>query len=232
MSDSYKLTVAFCVVDETKLLKDTFQKVRSNFEAFDYLFILSRNSTEKAREAVAEICSTYDNCRFYFQDGYGLGNAIKYAIRLTDGTHLIVWPSDDGMDSGSFAQMVKTSMKNPEKIIKVSRWLRKGDFVNYGKIRLIINYISQKLFAVLYNCNLTDFTNPTQIAPIDVYSSFEWKNDDFGLIPELVFRPLKAGYQFIEIPCKDTEHRKGNGNSNLLMLIKYYFVILKIRFEK
>lgn len=232
MSDSYRLTVAFCVVDETQLLKDTFQKIKSKFDAFDYIFILSLNSTQKARTTVTEICNAYDNCRFYFQDGYGLGNAIKSAISLTDGTHLIVWPSDDGMDCDSFAQMVKTSMKNPEKIIKVSRWLRKGDFVNYGKFRLIVNYVSQKIFAVLYNSNLTDFTNPTQIAPINVYRSIEWKNDDFGLIPELVFRPLKAGCDFMEIPCKNTEHRRGGGNSNLYMLIKYYFIIFKIRFEK
>lgn len=231
MSDSYKLTVAFCVVDETQLLIDTFQKIKCGFEAFDFIFILSRTSTDAAIETVSNICKLYDNCRYCFQDGYGLGNAIKKAMNFANGTHLIVWPSDDGMDADSFPNMVKCSIENPDKIIKVSRWLRRGDFINYGKIRLLINYISQKLFAVLYNADLTDFTNPTQIAPIDLYRHIQWKNDDFGLIPELVFRPLKAGCDFIEIPCRNTEHRRGKGNSNLFMLIKYYFIILKIRFE-
>ena len=228
----YRLTVAFCVVDETEILVKTFHKIKQGFEPFEFIFVLSQTSTEESREIVDNICKYYDNCSYCFQDGRGLGNAIKKAIDYSNGTHLLIWPSDDGMDSTSYPQMVEYSMNNPGKIIKVSRWLRHGDFVNYGKIRLAINYISQKLFAALYSANLTDFTNPTQIAPIDVYREIKWENDDFGLIPELIFRPLKAGYEFCEIPCTNTEQRRGKGNSKLSQLIKYYFVIIKIRFEK
>lgn len=231
MERIYSLTVAFCVTDETDLLCNAFNKISKDSDADEYIFVLSRQSSSEARKTVADICKNNDNCKYFFQNGFGLGNAIKYAIASSGGTHLIVWPSDDGMDAMVFSQMVRCSKENPEKIIKVSRWLRHGDFENYSKIRLIINFLSQKMFSLMYKSDLTDYTNPTQIAPISIYKSIKWENEDFSFIPEMVFKPLKYGCSFVEIPCKNTEQRKGRGNSRFFELAKYYFVILKIRIK-
>lgn len=229
MNNEYKLTVAFCATNESESLRTTYDKIRFFDCACEYIFVLSQNASKECVETVKSICEHADS-RYFFQTEFGLGNAIKNAIEEAKGSHIIVWPADDGMDANSFPEMVRLSKEYPEKIISASRWLLKNGFVNYGRIRKIINYVSQNIFAWLYKSDLTDFTNPTQIAPLEIYRNINWQGQSWDLIPEMIFKPLKLGYSFIEVPCKNISRKEGKSNSSFLGLFKYYFIILKIYF--
>ncbi|MGN1480206.1 MAG: glycosyltransferase [Acutalibacteraceae bacterium] len=229
MMSDYRLSLVFCAVDESDLLEDSFNKTFYNDSVCECLFVLSQNCSSACLETVKRFCSN-EKCRYIFQTGFGLGNAIRSAFDEVCGTHIIFWPADDGMDDAALPKMIELSKENSDKIVTVSRWKRKGDFSNYGKIRKIINFISQRFFSLLFNSELTDFTNPTQIAPIDVYRQIRWEHEGFEFIPEMIFKPLKIGVQFIEVPCKNIERRTDKSHSGFLSLVKYYFVILKIRF--
>lgn len=229
MKDEYRLSAVFCAVDETYSLIDTHKKISSSALADEYIFILSKNATAGCVETVRSICESNKNCSFRFQSGAGLGNAIRDGIKAVSGTHMIVWPADDGMDTSAFPEMVRLSKESPEKIISVSRWLEDGCFEGYGRVRKIINFISQKMFALLYKAKLTDFTNPTQIAPVSVYRKINWQGERFDFVPEMTFKPLRLGCEFTEVPCRYQKRQEGSSNTDISELIKYYFVILKIR---
>lgn len=227
MKEDYRLSVVFCAVDETFSLVDTYTKISKCNCATEYIFVLSKKASKNCIDTVKELCK-HKNCRYFIQDGFGLGNAIRNAINFVSGTHMIVWPADDGMDTAAFPKMVELSIGNPEKIISVSRWLSSNGFDGYGKIRKIINFISQKFFALLYSVDLTDFTNPTQIVPVGVYRKIKWQGERFDFVPEMTFKPLKLGCEFIEVPCKSLKRREGSTNSNFFELVRYYYVIYKI----
>lgn len=229
MKNEYKLSVAFCATNESRSLKSTYIKIRNYNCAHEYIFILAENATEDCINTVKDICESSD-CRYIFQSTPGLGSAIRNAFDEAKGTHIIVWPADGGMDDRAFPEMARLSKENPDKIISVSRWLAEDGFKNYGKIRKMINLISQKIFALLYASDLTDFTNPTQIAPLKLYRSIRWKGQHWDFIPEMIFKPLKLGCDFIEVPCKNLNRKEGKSNSSFLKLSKYYLVILRIYF--
>lgn len=226
--DEYRLSVAFCAVDESDLLEKAFYKISHYAQADEYIFVLSKKHSSLCNKTVKKICAQNASCRRVIQSGQGLGNAIKTCIAQAHGTHLIIWPADDGVDTNAFPKMLALSRQNPDAIIKVSRWLKKGSFVGYNKLRLSVNYLSQKAFASLYHSSLTDFTNPTQIAPLAVYRSITFEYDNAALIPEMVFKPLKNSVRFIEVPCKDISKRTSASHVKFLELVQYYFVILKI----
>lgn len=229
MNCEYKLSVAFCATNESESLKATYLKLNQYDCADEYVFVLAANASESCIKTVESICENPD-CRYIFQKNPGLGNAIRNAIDEAKGTHIIIWPADDGMDSNAFSEMVRLSKINPDKIVSVSRWLTDDGFENYGKIRKMINYISQNMFALLYKSDLTDFTNPTQIAPLKIYRNINWKGHNWDFIPELIFKPLKLGYEFIEVPCKNLARKEGKSNSSIFKMCKYYIVILRIYF--
>lgn len=229
MKSDYKLTVAFCATNESSSLIQTYMKIRKYNCAYEYVFVLSANATADCVHTVEKICESPD-CRYIFQRESGLGSAIRNAIDEATGSHIIIWPADDGMDTTSFPEMVRLSKENPEKIISVSRWLAHKGFEGYGRIRKTVNFLSQKLFAFLYKSDLTDFTNPTQIAPLNIYRSIRWQGQGWNLIPEMIFTPLKMGYDFIEVPCKNLVRKEGKSNSDFFKLFEYYLVILKIYF--
>jgi len=227
--EKYKLTVAFCATNETKALYDAYSKIREYDFADEYVFVLSETATDGCVKTVNCICDDSD-CRYVFQKAPGLGNAIREAIVEAKGSHIIIWPADDGMDTKSFPEMVRLSKENPEKIVSVSRWLEKNGFDGYGALRKAVNFVSQKLFAFIYKSSLTDFTNPTQIAPIKFYKRINWQGQGWDLIPELIFKPLKSGCEFIEVPCKNFSRKEGKSNSSFFKLAPYYLIILKIYF--
>lgn len=228
MREDYKLSFVFCAVNETNSLISCHKKISNYNYATEYLFVLSKNATKDCIQTVKSICKKNNNCRYIFQSDYGLGNAIRNAIDEVKGSHIIIWPADDGMDTESIPKMVELSMNNPKKIISVSRWLKKDGFEGYGRIRKTINYFSQRIFSLLYKSDLTDFTNPTQIAPVSIYRSIKWQGNAWDFIPEMIFKPLKLGCEFIEVPCKNLKRTEGKSNSNFFQLAKYYIIILKI----
>ncbi len=231
MNEEYRLSVVFCAVNETCSLNEVYNKISSYGSASEYLFVLSRNASASCFETVKEICKN-ESCSCIVQKQDGLGCAIREGMESVNGTHMIFWPADDGMETASFPEMVALSKLNPDAIVTVSRWLKKDGMSDYGKIRKMVNFISQKMFAFLYRSDLTDFTNPTQIAPVALYRKIRWQGKGFDLIPEMIFKPLKIGCRFIEVPCKNLKRQEGSSNSRFLELVKYYYVILKIFFMK
>lgn len=231
VNNSYTLSVIFCAVDETDALKDAFESIDKSAYISEFIFVLSKSASKKCVETAAKLCRD-KRCRLIFQSGKGLGNAIKNAIDAARTSHMIVWPSDGGMDVSAIKTMVSLSQKHPESIVTVSRWLKGGGFEGYGHIRKIINCISQKMFAVLYGCKLTDFTNPTQIAPTELYKKIKWQSDGFDFIPEMTFKPLRLGCRFIEVPCKNLKRSEGKKHNSIKDLVKYYLIAPKIRFMK
>lgn len=229
MKDEYKLSVAFCVTNESQVLIDTYLKIKKYNFSDEYIFVMANNASVGCVEAAKKICEDV-GCRFIFQSAPGLGSAIREAINEAKGSHIIIWPADDGMDTKAFPEMVRLSKENPDKIISVSRWLERDGFENYGRVRKIINYFSQKMFALLYKSDLTDFTNPTQIAPLKIYKNIKWQGASWDFVPEMIFKPLKLGYGFIEVPCRNLSRKEGKSNSDFLKLAKYYLVIFKIFF--
>ena len=229
MSDEYRLSVIFCAVDESVSLEKTFRKIDQNQGVFEYLFVLSQTCTQACLRTVETLCER-DDCRYFYQTGKGFGNAMQEGFAAARGTHVIVWSADEGTDTASFPEMLRISRENPDAIVSISRWLRKGGFEGYGRIRTAINFLSQKCFALLYRSDLTDFTNPTQIAPLAVYRAINWEWDGFEMLPEMTFKPLRLGVRFIEVPTRNVPRTEGRSHSRLLSLASYYVVIWRIRF--
>ena len=149
MVNDYRLSVVICAVDETFSLKRTFEKLDAFHEASEYVFVLAKNCAAGCLETVKSLCERPD-CRYIFQPGVGFGDAIRASFQEVTGTHMVVWSADEATDVSSFPEMLRLSKKDPEKIIKISRWLRKDGFERYGKVKKVINYISQRSFALLY----------------------------------------------------------------------------------
>ena len=70
--------------------------------------------------------------------------------------------------------------------------------------------------------------NPTQIVPVPVYRSIRWEQDGFDFLPELIFKPIKLGVPFIEVPGKCLPRKEGKSHSTFRELAMYYIRILHI----
>ena len=226
--ESYSLSVAICAVDETFSLLRTFQKLDACGGADEYLFVLSKTCTEGCLDTVKKICARED-CRWLYQPGKGFGDALQTVFREVNGTHVVVWSADEATDVASFPEMARLSRENPEKIVKISRFLHPEGFADYGRLKQAANRVSQRCFGLLYRSSLTEFTNPTQIAPVSVYRGIRWERAGFEMTTEMVFKPLRLGVRFLEVPTKNVKREEGRSHRNTAAVFRYYYMILKIR---
>ena len=228
MDKPYRLSVAICAVDETFSLEKTFHKLDAYGAACEYLFVLAKSCSDGCRTTVERLCARED-CRWMYQPGRGFGDALQTAFREVTGTHVVVWSADEATDAASFPEMLRLSKENPDKIVKISRFLHPDGFADYGQLKKALNRISQRCFGLLYRSDLTEFTNPTQIAPVPLYRRIHWESSGFELATEMVFKPLRLGVQFLEVPTKNVKREEGHSHRSTGAVLRYYYMILKIR---
>ncbi len=231
MNENYSLSIVICAVDETFSLERTFQKLDGYGGADEYLFVLSKTCTPECLATVERLCERAD-CRWIYQSATGFGNAMRDSFEIVRGTHIVIWSADEATDTSSFPQMLRLSKENPDMIIKISRWMRPDGFDGYGRLNKFLNYISQRAFGLLFRSDLTEFTNPTQIAPTPLYRKIRWTHTGFDFLPELVFKPLKLGVKFIEVPTKNVPREEGKSHNTFFSHIFYYRTILEVFFTK
>ena len=228
MTEPYRLSVVICAVDETFSLERTFHKLDAFGAACEYLFVLAGNCSAGCRATVEKLCARPD-CRWIFQPGKGFGDAIRAAVREVTGTHMVVWSADEATDTASFPEMLRLSRENPEAVVKISRFLHPEGFEDYGRVKRILNRVSQRCFGLLYGSDLTEFTNPTQIAPVALYRRIRWERSGFEMLTEMVFKPLRLGVRFFEVPTKNVKREEGRSHRTFGAALLYYCMILKIR---
>ena len=228
MTEPYRLSIVICAVDETFSLERTFSKLDAYGEANEFLFVLAKNCSDGCLATVERLCARPD-CRWMYQPGVGFGDAIQAAIREVKGTHMVVWSADEATDIASFPEMLRLSKENPEAVVKISRFLHPEGFADYGQLKKLLNKISQRCFGLLYHSDLTEFTNPTQIAPVALYRSIRWERSGFEFTTEMVFKPLRLGIPFFEVPTKNVKREEGRSHRSTLAVLCYYYMILKIR---
>ena len=231
MNEPYSLSIVICAVDETVSMERTFKKLDGSGGGDEYLIVLSKTCTPGCLETAKKLCARED-CRWMYQSGKGLGNAIRDSFSEVRGTHVVIWSADEATDAASFPEMLRLSKENPEKIVKISRWLHPDGFDGYGKLNKCLNYISQRMFGLMFRSKLTEFTNPTQICPVSVYRRIRWEHTSYDFLPEMTFKPLKLGVEFIEVPTKNVPRTEGESHNTFLSHIWYYRTILKIFFTK
>ncbi len=233
MNEKTSLSVVITAYDETAQLREVFQKLDAVGGADEFLFVLARRCSVACAETVAEICREKPYCRRIVQSGYGFGNAVREAIEEVRGTHMLYWTADSGAaDPEVFPELLRLYRMYPDKIITTSRWLDGQGYSGYSAARKFINFASQKAFRLMFRSELTDFTNIIQIAPVELYRRIRWEQNDFSFNAEMMFKLLKAGCEFIEVPSRNVVRAGGKSHTTLRELVKYYPVILKIFLQK
>ena len=79
---------------------------------------------------------------------------------------------------------------------------------------------------------MTDFTIPFQIVPTELYQAINWENEGFPILIEAVLKPVRLGYDFVEIPTNCYSRKQGKSSNSFKQTAKYLPVALHIRFMK
>jgi len=238
MTKFKSVSIIICVVNETEAFKKTIQSILSSCSHQDIgeiLIIYPTHITADCKMAISDIeaSATDIPVKSLLQKHPGLGGALTDAFDLAESSHIICLPADNAIDLSCVPILISKAKEAPDMIFSTSRWLEKGSFFGYNKIKLLLNRFSQKFLCLLYRQNLTDFTNPVQIAPSELYKRISWEESGFVILLEMVLKPLRLGYRLVEIPTKCYQNSEGKPKKSILKtVLSYLKLALHVRFMK
>lgn len=228
-------TVLIPATDETMTLEKTIRTIADTCKKDDleeFFIIICEKTTEECRKTIADFSGFCKGIpiRTEIQDTPGLGGALICGMKNAAGTHIITMPADGGIDLDAPSRMIAEAKKKPSAIVTTSRWMKGCRFEGYNKIRLFMNHIAQIFLRILFLQKMTDMTNPSQIAPKEVYDNIVWESTDYNLMLEMVLKPVRMGVEFIEIPTNCHPRTEGKSGNSPAKTFAYLGTAIKIRF--
>ncbi len=160
------------------------------------------------------------------------GGALRDGIMAAKGSHILMMAPDLETDPHNVKDFIFNGKKYPRDMVTASRWLRKGSFQGYNKVKYVLNLIFQRFFAWFYHVRLTDITFAYRLAPAKLLQSINWEELKHPFFLETALKPIRLGVKVHEIPSQWSARLEGESQNSLLQTFKYLRIAFKVKFER
>ena len=229
---NYSITIILPVINETFSLIETIKLIeKNNFKKkiIKILIVMDKKKTlQKTKKICLNLTRKSKNVECMYQAKPFLGGAMQDAFNVITTTHCVMMSSDLETNPNSLKEMVKASYNNKDSIITASRWIKNSAFKNYGTIKIILNFIFQKIFSILYRTKLNDLTFGYRIFPTKIIKKINWEMLDHSFLFETILKPLKMGINVIQISTNWVNRREGDSSNITTNYFKYFYIGFKI----
>lgn len=153
-----------------------------------------------------------------------IGGAMITGFDKTTGEYTLIMASDLETDPHLVKEMIAQIKLTNSDIIATSRWIKGGEFGQYARLKKYLNYLFQKLFSFIYHTKLTDMTYGFRIYKTEILKKIIWTSRNHEIFLETLVKPLRLGYQVIEIPAKWSARSEGVSQVRFSYFAKYFWV--------
>jgi hypothetical protein len=226
-------TILITVMDETVSLEETVRIVLRDVKdrVAEFLIVVCKRTTPEAMATVERLSKSLGSLvRVHIQTLPFLGGAIREGFDLARGSHVVMMASDLETDPNEVKNLIANAETHPSAIITTSRWRAGTTFEGYSKIKLVCNWIFQKIFATLYCVRLSDMTFGYRIFPTKLVQSIRWEELRHAFLFETLVKPLRLGVEIIEIPCVWKARPEGRSWNSFFLNFVYFRTGLRTRF--
>ncbi len=232
------VTILLPAMDETYSLKetvDTIIETNKDKDLCEIIFLLCERTSRECVCTAKSLCEIYGDklpMTIHYQTLPFVGGAIREGFDLAKGSHVVLMSADLETDPHVIKDFVEKSKQYPNAIITASRWKNGGGFKGYSKLKLILNYIFQKMIAVMFFTSLTDITYAFRIFPTALVKKIQWEELKHPFFLETAIKPLRLRVRFIEISAKWNKRTEGVSQNSFFANFKYFKTAWHVRFMK
>lgn len=230
------VSVVIPVMQEIESLNETVRIIieDSPDKRFEFIIVTSPSSS---LDCVKNIDILANSTRYELtnvvQKIPGIGGAYRHGFELVTGERIIMIAADLETDPRLVRRMIELSDASPNKIVTTTRWKGEGSgFIDYGRLKLLLNRIFQRWISSMFKSDLTDYTFGFRLYPTIALANIEWENRDFAFLLESILKPIKMGWKAVEIPHLWRPREEGESNNRMRYFLAYFKIAIKIRYEK
>jgi len=227
------VTVILPVIDETESLIKTMDILLADAKAdiLEVIIVVCEKTVPAAMANIQKLKDQYPQLiTVYHQTLPFVGGAYQEAFDMARGSHTILMASDLETDPKEVSKMISQSKAHPSTVICTSRWINKGSFSGYSPIKLVANWMFQRIFSTLYSTNLSDMTFGYRLFPTNVIQSIKWEEYRHPFFFETIIKPIRLGVPVIEIPTGWVPRVEGESHNSFFRNFEYFRPGFKVRF--
>ncbi len=222
------LSIILPVINETFSLQNTINTLLKIKEVKEILIIIHKEKTTNKSKAICKKLSKNQKIKVLTQTKPFLGGAIIKGFENSTQRHVAMMSSDLETDPKILPKMIKY-MKDYD-IVTVSRWNENKSFEGYGRIKLVLNKIFQKIVGALYRTHLTDLSYGYRIFKTDLVKKIKWDELKHPFLLETILKPLRLGCSIKEVNGSWKKRPEGYSSNKFLTNFLYMKTTIRILF--
>jgi glycosyltransferase involved in cell wall biosynthesis len=235
MNSSDKSTISLSVVitvfSETLSLKETVARVLKNDR--DYIKEIILAVSPRSSEECFEVCRTLEKQHTFLKihvqkNNPGAGWAIREGMQLASFDYIAILSADLETEPEAVDRMVKKIEETGCDLVVGNRWLKGGGFENYDPKKLILNWIFQKAFKILFFTSIGDLTYGYKTIKRETAQKIKWEGTLHEIFIETTIKPIKIGSKVEQIPTVWIGRKEGESKNTFMKNFRYVKLALKV----
>lgn len=228
-----KISILVTVYSETFSLIETIDRLMKHNRNYIYEIILA--ISPKSSKECFDICNELSNknplIKIHIQkNNPGVGWAIREGMELCTGDYIALVSADLETEPEAVDRMVKKIEETGCDGVIGNRWLPGGGFSNYDKKKLVLNYIFQKIFKILFRTKLGDLTYGFKILSKKMCDNIKWEGTFHEIYIETTIKPINSKYYIEQIPTVWIGRIEGKSNNSFLKNFRYVDMAFRVLF--
>jgi len=227
------LSIVVTVYGETFSVRETIERLLKQNRDYikEIIIVISPRSSKESFGICEGLVQKYYLVKIHVQkNNPGAGFAYREGMEMALGNYVTLMSGDLETEPEAVGRMVKKIEETGCDAVMTSRWLPGGAFVNYDKKKLVLNWLFQKTFRILYWTHLTDITYGFKTLKKSVIDSIKWEGTLHEIFIETTVKPLKKDIHIEEIPTVWIGRKEGASKNTFLRNFRYISLALKVLF--
>lgn len=231
-----RVTIILPTLDEGPLLKQTVTEALARLGKYDarVLVVTSpRLTTQETRAVIGDLKAAHaGQVESVDQVRPGVGSAAREAIERVNGD-VVIFMAADMETPPEVLTSIMEKFEDGYDIVVTNRWCKGITFNGYHPVKLLLAFVFQQLFRVLYWSNLRDLTHGYRAYRISILKDIVWEEDRHPFFFEAILKPIRLGYKIgeVDMPWEIFSARTTSiGRAKPLDLFGYVRTGLRIRF--
>ena len=229
------VSVILPVINETYSLYKTVEIIQESSSKYikEYIIVICKFTSKESLTVIDTLKRDYpDLIILHKQKLPYLGGALREAFELVKSSHLILMASDLETDPHLVSALISEELKMKNGVVTASRWIKGGSFLGYSKLKLVFNFLFQKILSLIYFSKLTDMTYAYRIMPTELIQNIKWEELRHPFLLETLLKPLVLGVKIKEIPAKWEARSEGDSQNTFIRTFEYLRIAFKTRFYR
>lgn len=229
-----QLSVVVTVYSETFSIIETINRVREKDRDYlhEFILVVSPKSSGECMEICKKLEREYGDIKIHIQEkNPGVGWAIREGMELAEGNFVALLSADLETEPEAVDRMVRKIEETDCGLVIGNRWLKGGGFTNYDSLKLVLNWIFQLMFRILYRTGIGDLTYGMKIMRKEIIDAIRWTGTLHEIFIETTVRPIKNKYRVEQVPTVWIGRIEGESKNTFLRNFRYVKLAIEVLFS-